>query len=127
MLVIDEASQVPDHVFKSVCPALAVSGGKLVVLSTPFGRKGWFHDLWHSKEQVRRVRVTAPQCPRIPREHLENELRLHGESWYRQEYLCSFEDLVGSVFNSRSVAAAFQDTPSLFGGGSVHAGDDEGK
>jgi hypothetical protein len=44
MLVIDEASRVDDTLYLAVRPLLAVSGGRLVALSTPFGKRGWFHD-----------------------------------------------------------------------------------
>jgi hypothetical protein len=37
LLVIDEAARVDDSLYRSVRPMLAVSGGRLVALSTPFG------------------------------------------------------------------------------------------
>src|SRR5262249_35020472 len=40
LLVIDEAARVPDNLYGSVRPMLAVSQGRLVALSTPFGRRG---------------------------------------------------------------------------------------
>jgi hypothetical protein len=41
LLVIDEASRVPDDVYKAVRPMLATSGGKLICLSTPCGKRGF--------------------------------------------------------------------------------------
>lgn len=46
LLVIDEASRVPDALYQSVRPMLAVSGGRIVLLSTPFGKRGFFHSEW---------------------------------------------------------------------------------
>ncbi len=46
LLVIDEAARVPDELYFAVRPMLAVSGGHLVALSTPWGRRGWFYDAW---------------------------------------------------------------------------------
>src|SRR5262245_55339767 len=43
LLVIDEAARVLDELYYSVRPMLAVSGGRLLALSTPFGKRGWFH------------------------------------------------------------------------------------
>lgn len=37
MLIVDEASRVPDSLYRAVRPMLAVSKGRIVVLSTPFG------------------------------------------------------------------------------------------
>src|SRR5581483_9206147 len=42
--------------------------------------------------------VTAEQCPRIPPEFREEERQALGDSWYRQEYECSFEALEGLVY-----------------------------
>ena len=44
LLVIDEAARVDDGLYYAVRPMLAVSGGRLVALSTPYGKRGWFHD-----------------------------------------------------------------------------------
>ena len=52
---------------------LAVSGGRLIALSTPFGKRGWFHAAWRSAEDWDRVKVTAEQCPRISAEFLVEE------------------------------------------------------
>lgn len=43
LLVVDEAARVPDALYYSVRPMLAVSGGRLVCLSTPFGQRGFFY------------------------------------------------------------------------------------
>jgi hypothetical protein len=95
---------------------LATSRGRLVALSTPFGRRGWFYEEWERCEQAlaqgRRapwhpVTVRADQCPRIPKEFLEEERASMGERWFKQEYLCSFEDPVGAVFSADVIQAAF--------------------
>jgi hypothetical protein len=50
-LIVDEAARVPDALYYSVRPMLAVSKGRLVCLSTPFGKRGWFFDVWHGSER----------------------------------------------------------------------------
>ncbi|HZZ80266.1 MAG TPA: terminase family protein [Gemmataceae bacterium] len=92
LLIIDEAARVDDALYRAVRPMLAVSKGRLIALSTPFGKRGWFHDAWHSEEPWQRLRITADECPRISASFLAEERRALGERWYRQEYLCSFED-----------------------------------
>jgi hypothetical protein len=106
LLVIDEASRVPDALYYSVRPMLAVSKGRLVCLSTPFGKRGFFYEEWAGANRWQRVRITADQCPRISPEFLDEERRSLGERWYRQEYLCSFEDVVGAVFAWEDIQAA---------------------
>ena len=118
LVVIDEAAQVPDDLYVAVNPMLATSRGRLVALSTPYGRRGWFAEAWNDPHAAwERVRVTAEQCPRIPPAFLAEQRQLLGERWYRQEYLCSFEETVGQVFGTDAVLAAF-DSPErpLFGG-----------
>jgi hypothetical protein len=108
LLVVDEAARVPDELYRAVRPMLAVSGGRLLALSTPFGKRGWFYEEWSGKRPWRRVRQTAAQCPRITREFLAEERAALGERWYRQEYDCSFEDAVGQVFSDSDIDRASQ-------------------
>jgi len=115
MLIIDEAARVSDALYYAVRPMLAVSRGRLVALSTPFGKRGWFHDSWHSGETWERVRINADQCPRITREFLAEERKALGERWYRQEYCTSFEDVIDAVFAWEDIQAAMsQDVQPLF-------------
>ncbi len=117
LLVVDEASRVTDALYYAVRPMLAVSQGRMVCLSTPFGKRGWFHDEWYREDDWSRVKITADQCPRIPRTFLEEERRAIGERWFRQEYFCSFEEVIDAVFMYSDVMAAVDDNvPPLFGG-----------
>jgi hypothetical protein len=109
LLIIDEAARVPDPLYCSVRPMLAVSGGSLVALSTPFGKRGWFYEEWGGSNSWERVKVTAAECPRIPQEFLAEERLALGDRWYRQEYECSFEDTVAAVFLSEDIAAMARD------------------
>lgn len=106
LLVIDEASRVSDALYRAVRPMLAVSNGRLVALSTPFGKRGWFFEEYESSNAWERYKVTAQQCPRISRAFLREEYKALGERWYRQEYLCSFEDTVDAVFSYESIQRA---------------------
>lgn len=109
MLIIDEAARVPDNLYRMVRPMLAVKRGKLVCLSTPYGRRGFFHEEWESKKRTwKRVKATALDCPRIPKAFLQDERDSLGERWYRQEYECSFEDVEDAVFRSEDIDAALQ-------------------
>lgn len=42
LLAIDEAARVPSDLYLSIRPMLAVSGGRLIALSTPYGTRGWW-------------------------------------------------------------------------------------
>jgi hypothetical protein len=108
LLVIDEAARVADSLYASVRPMLAVSRGRLLALSTPFGKRGWFHEEWtEATRPWQRVKVTAGQCPRITAAFLAEERQALGERWFRQEYECSFEDTTDAVFSYDDIQAAF--------------------
>jgi hypothetical protein len=109
MLIIDEASRVADSLYYAVRPMLAVSHGSLVALSTPFGKRGWFHDEWDGPGDWERIKITADQCPRITPQFLAEERRALGDRWYRQEYLCEFNDTIDAVFSYSDIQAALSD------------------
>jgi len=99
MLVIDEAARVPDDLYRTVRPMLAATDGRLLCLSTPNGRHGFFWEAWaKGGADWTRLEVPAPRISRITPEFLAEERRCLGESWYRQEYECSFEALEGLVY-----------------------------
>ncbi len=106
LLLLDEASRVDDGLYASVRPMLAVSGGRLVALSTPWGKRGWWYDAWQSGEAWERYEVPATECPRIHPEFLAEERRVLGDLWYRSEYLCEFSDTVDQVFATDDIQAA---------------------
>ncbi len=110
-LIIDEASRVPDDLYRAVRPMLAVSGGELDALSTPFGRRGWWHHEWtEGGSSWERFEVPATECPRITPEFLEEERQALPEAWFLQEYCCQFTESDAAIFASRFVEAAVQAT-----------------
>jgi predicted phage terminase large subunit-like protein len=96
LLIIDEAARVQPDLYRTVRPMLATSAGKLVCLSTPFGRQGWFYEAWQKEQGWRRVKITAAECPRISKEFLAEERAALGGLWYRQEYECEFTAIEGA-------------------------------
>ncbi len=106
LLVIDEGARVADELYRAVRPMLAVSGGRLVGLSTPFGRRGWFHEEWEGKAPWKRVRIAAEDCPRITPEFLAEERAAVGDRWFRQEYKLLLEDPIAALFSHTDLAAA---------------------
>lgn len=109
LLVIDEAAWVADSLYMSVRPMLAVSGGRLVALSTPHGTRGWFYEAWRGDEPWQRYEVPATQCPRISEKFLAEERRNMGEWWYDQEYLCRFSEAETQAFRREDVDLAFRE------------------
>lgn len=106
LLIIDEAARVPDDLYNSVRPMLAVSGGRLIGLSTPWGQQGWFHDAYvNGGPTWERYEVRAEECPRISPEFLEEERRTMLPWYFAQEYCCSFEQNESALFGLEQIDA----------------------
>ena len=106
LLLVDEAARVHDEMYLSIRPMLAVSDGALWLMSTPFGKRGFFHKEWESGKGWERMQVTGYECPRISRAFLEEERATMGERWFRQEYLCEFTETLSGVFDADLVERA---------------------
>lgn len=109
LLIVDEAARVPDPLYFAIRPMLAVSGGRMVCLTTPFGKRGFFHDEWTGTAPWERVRISAFDCPRISPAFLEEERSALGEWWFKQEYLCDFADATEQFFRTEDILRAFSD------------------
>lgn len=103
LLIIDEAARVSDDLYYTLRPMLATSKGRLIALSTPWGKRGWFYEAWimeaNGKGEVwEKTKITAEDCPRLPDEFLLEEKNVLGEWWFRQEYLCEFVETEDQMF-----------------------------
>ena len=118
LLLVDEASRLSDETYQAARPMVVTSGGRIVLMSTPFGRRGFFHHEWaEGGPDWHRLKVTAPECPRIPADWLEAEKARIGSWWFEQEYLCAFKDAVDSYFRGEDIEAmASPEVRPLFGG-----------
>jgi hypothetical protein len=109
LLIVDEAARVEDELYFAVRPMLAVSGGTLIMLSTPYGQRGIFYEEWTSggSGEWQRFRVSADQVPRISPEFLSEERGALGSRWFEQEYMCVFGELEGAVFSREAIDRMF--------------------
>jgi hypothetical protein len=98
LVIIDEAARVDDALYQAIAPMRALGKAQLIALSTPHGKRGWFHREWTGTGEWYRVRKTADDCPRIDRAVIEEDRQSFGESYVRQEYYCSFEVMEGLVY-----------------------------
>src|SRR5262249_6117583 len=108
LLVVDEASRVPDALIVSVLPMITASRGRLVLLSTPAGQQGFFYqEFTNPHARWERVVARADQCPRFDRQFLRELRSQIGETAYRQEMECEFLRSDGQVFALELVDDAF--------------------
>ncbi len=116
LLLVDEASRVDDGLYYAIRPMLAVSGGRLMMLSTPAGRRGVFHEEWTNGEGWERYEIPAEEVPRIPPGFLAEERAALPAFIYEQEYCCRFIETEDQLFGYDLVASSITDEVApLFG------------
>lgn len=110
LVVIDEAARVEDELLVAVRPMLATAkgGGRLIALTTPAGKRGWFYEAWNGGDETwHRTKVGASDCPRITPQFLAEELKELGAMRFSEEYQLEFRDSDESVFPTEIIARAF--------------------
>jgi hypothetical protein len=109
LLLVDEAARVEDETYYSARPMVGVSGGRIILMSTPAGRRGAFYHTVQDPTGWDVIRVPASECPRLSPAFLEEERRTMGDYIYSQEYDLAFVDDETSIFPEDLIAAAFAD------------------
>ena len=66
---------------------LAVSQGRIIAASTPFGMKGWWFEAWRSTERWERYRVPTTDFLRISPQFLAEQERTMSRWEFLQEYM----------------------------------------
>jgi hypothetical protein len=113
LLLIDEASRVPDEIYQAVRPMIAANSHAAIwLMSTPNGRQGFFYDEWtHGGPEWTRVETPATRCPRIRPGFLDEERRHLSDQTFRQEYLCEFVAADYAYFDPEAIDDAFRPRP----------------
>jgi hypothetical protein len=110
LLVCDEAAQLADSAYQALRPSMAVSQGRIILLSTPAGQRGFFHSEWTTGgNDWLRVRVPASECSRIDAAWLAAERERVGSWWASQEYDCEFIDSSTQIFATEDVMRCLSD------------------
>ena len=101
LLIADEAAYINEEVWTAVTPMMVVTGGKMILLSTPRGRVGYFYDCFQDKK-FKSYHVTSLECPRMQTEEgkafLDHERERKTKAQFTQEYLGEFVDKLMQFF-----------------------------
>ena len=101
LLILDEASRIPDPVYIAAMGMLAATNGEQLIMSTPAGKRGFFYDLWFGDPTIERVEVPATKCSRISTDFLEAQRRRTPVPQFEAEFMCKFLDNDGlSIFTT---------------------------
>ncbi|WP_454115699.1 terminase large subunit domain-containing protein [Microbacterium lacticum] len=110
LLVLDEASRIPDDVFASVLPMVA-SDGMILALSTPWGRRGWFYELHEDATNGwERHKVTVYESAQYSPQRIAEVRKALGSFVFASDYECVFGDTETQLFGTEAVRAAFSST-----------------
>jgi terminase large subunit-like protein len=108
IIVLDEAARVDSEIIAAVRPMMATRpNAKIIALSTPAGKRGWFYEAWTKSTDWKKIEIKATDCPRISPDFLAEELRELGPQKFRQEYGLEFLDDDAAVFPLAVIQAAF--------------------
>ncbi len=131
LLIYDEAARIPDGVYSVMRPTLARARskgkGRLIALSTPNGKRGWFWEgckrYWDAVAAGREPEwdlVCVPAavmegreiklggCPHLSLDFLRSEWEELGSRWFLQEYCVEFVDAVDAVFSQADIERALR-------------------
>lgn len=92
MIIIDEAALVPDRAWEAIEPVIAVTKGRIILLSTPKFKKGFFYKSSLDKKNYNVETISARDCPRYTKEYLDRKQAEKSPIVFAQEYLGEFLD-----------------------------------
>jgi hypothetical protein len=118
LIVADEAARISDEMLLALLPMLITNAGRLILMSTPKGKRGLFHQAWTADDASwERVLYRASDNPRLDPAELAEHRAILGQLGYEQEYEGAFNEASGQLFTEASIAAALDcDRAPIFGG-----------
>lgn len=107
VLIADEAAYIAEPVWVAVKPMLATSFkarglGWEILLSTPFGKGGFYYDCCHNPDYMQ-IHVSSESCRRISTAFLQKERLRLSKMEYAQEYLGEFVAEFNQFFSSELI------------------------
>ena len=106
LLIVEEAAGVPDMDYYGILPTLIATRGEQVLLSSPRGKRGFFHDIYHSDADWLRVMVRSDEVRRIRGQDLDVFRNTMPEQFFQQEFFCEWLETEGSLFSYDDIEAA---------------------
>ena len=106
---------MPDELYIAVRPMLAVSGGRIILMSTPFEERPFFREWTEGGDSWERIMITARECPRISLNSLKKKLLWVIGGFGRNTFASSLRQWIRYCYDLVQ-AAIDDDIEPLFGG-----------
>jgi hypothetical protein len=104
LIIVDEAAFINDEIFQEVLsPMMAVGGGTFVLLSTPFGKKGFLYERFNDDDWYT-MQVPSSANPLIDEDEFIAEQRRNlTATQFKQEILGQFVESADSFFTRKEL------------------------
>ena len=117
LVILDEASRIEVGLPAAVYPMLSSGGGRLMLLSTPNGKQGHFHQVWRDgdPELWEKAMVSIEEVEHADEEAVRGQMALMTQEMIRQEFYAEFIQPEHSLFRDEDIQSAWDaDVPSFF-------------
>ena len=125
LLIADEAAFIPEEVWNSVIPALAVTKGSIWLLSTPVVKEGYYYQCFQDSTFTS-FHTSTEDCPRADDEWLAHKKQQLTKAQYAQMYLGEFVDELRQFFPDKLIreVCCLKRRPAIVRGGVYYLGCD---
>jgi len=97
LLIADEAAFIPEEVWASIIPALAITRGSIWLLSTPFVKEGYYYRCFNDPSFTA-FHTSSEDCPRKDQAFLDYQKSWMTTAQYAQMYKGEFVDELRQFF-----------------------------
>ncbi|KKM05987.1 hypothetical protein LCGC14_1748500, partial [marine sediment metagenome] len=116
LLIADEAAHMPEECWQAIEPTLLTTAGTMILVSTPWGKKGYFYDAYISGDfktfhvnslEVMKTREFSDSWTQIQQTKAIERINRNRERWselkFRQEYMGEFLDDLLQFFSDNLI------------------------
>ena len=127
LLIADEAAFIPEEVWNSIIPAMAITRGSIWLLSTPFLKQGYYYDCFEDPDFTT-FHTSSEDCPRKDEVFLKRRKETLTKAQYAQMYLGEFVDEFTRFFPEELVMkCCVLERRKIFKQGKYYLGCDVGR
>ncbi|MEQ6898460.1 hypothetical protein [Microbacterium sp. KR10-403] len=108
LLIVDEASRVPDDVWASVLPMVSARDGQIIAASTPWGDRGWWAAAFQDEgADWERTTVSVYESAQYSPERIARTRAAVSSFVWASDYEVRFADVESQAFGTEDVRRAF--------------------
>lgn len=117
LMIIDEAAFVPNETYDALKPSVIASKGDIILISTPYGKRGFFYNAFLPKSEYTPFCIKCSQCPNISAIDLQKERNRPGmtKNKFKQEYEAEFIGESDVFFPLNYIKKIIADIPQIDG------------